>query len=869
MSNFRISNHQEVYNEFKNKLKLLQQSNTFDSGSEEILSKPIITEKLVFNLGHLVQNNEHLTFITEISRFYKIANTAKQFSILRKQLEKSLQNISGFHLAFQNSVHNDLICHDRDAYLSRNQTGWVRGVDTFVTNSFDDVALFSLLEVFIECFHQCFPELLNDKNASSICSILSRLKLPVEIDLKHLYNLSLKSDEKFLNVMMTCYFKRLDRTEYFVKVFKCLMKSELPNMTLSLIKNIKTDRLACLLKEKDITREDRDLIFGQCSHMMPEILSLFVDQLGHLWDNIEISQQLFYNITPYFLKSSRYDGSSFTDLYKFFKYVRVDGMNEQEVLDHLVHQWLKVDKLQLYRMFAHKSIDGYMSDEGKLIVNKIDAIINPNNVQKDMFYSYHQNTLTRVFKTECENDVNFLISLLLPENYEIFCLLPPETVEIVMKRLVDPTEEFKTLVNIFLLLSLWSTIPHQKILSIPFRADLASFVELIQEKFKWNLKDTYQKYTYQQKMITWIHSNQWELAEVPLIQNWIDYIQRYASFDKNQVLLNDNSNIIFHSNGQMLLKNRWCYEMLDQNGYLMWKIERNCDRDGSDLDLVFGDHFFIHKRKSFNIHSIRDGKLIKELTCIGDLSTKRVQTFREPLSTENNRWYFVTTVEKVSKLEYCVFNPETLEFTPDGFDENFPKDFECFFKFVGSTLLCRQGGFFSRRDNVSLYSITERKFINDFFKVNDVDKICSFGDAIAYVKDGINIIKNDVSFNIPLSKEQRRSFEIYHMNQLDESFTFLIEDYSSKNLLFINRPDNIQTIIVPDDLKRVTFYPTTEGAVCYQDKELIFLTPTDSKRQKISPQFFSKLRTNEIIVYKGFHNGYHVFHKDYVRNDEW
>jgi hypothetical protein len=866
MKDIRLSTHDQVHLDFVKKLKILQESKQFDSQVDDVLSKPLIEEKLVFNLPNIIKNNEHLSFFEEIRRFYKIAEAPEQFNILRRQLEKSLRNISKFHSAFQNSVHNDLICHDRDFYISKDQSDWISGVDRYTSRSINNDLLFELIGNFIECIGECFPELLNVNNAVFVCSILTQLKLPVKTDLKHLSDISLKSDINFLRLMMTSYFEKISQIEYITNVFQSLVKSEYPNITLSLLSYLKVEKTARLLTEKDINCEERDIIFEQFGDKSSELLLQFVQKIGSLWDKIIISQQLLFKITPYFLQQPRYHDSTMTYFEKFFSYVEIKDMTEQETLHYMVNEWLTIDKLFLYRLFANQSIRGWLSDTGKKILTKIDSIINPNLQE---VYLFHSQRLERILKTECETDDNFLNLLLLPENHQVFCFVPKEVAEIVMQKLVDPDQKLKNLVNVFILMSLWSTKPNLKNYAISFRDDLSEFVDLIQEKFKLNLENAFQRYTYQQKIINWLRNNQIDVTDVPLIEEWMKTIRKHATIDGNQMLLHHSSRIIFHSNGKMILKDRDAYEMLDENGYLVWNIDRNFDHDRNDQDLVHGEHLFILKRESLNIYSIHNGALVKKLTHVGSTLTKKIQAFREPLAEQDNHWFFVTRIEKDTKLEYFVFNTETLEFVSDGKDDNFPHDIEAYFKFVGTLLKCTEGGFFSYKNSYSLYSITQKKFVNEIFKTK-LDKICSKSDSIVYLEDDLHILQNDLHTTVPLSKKQKRSFEIYHVKQLEESFTFLIDDYSSCNLLFINQPASLETIIVPDGFKRLTFYPTSEGAVCHQGNELVFLLPNkDIQRQKISALLCSQLDKNYEFEYHGMKNGFHIFDKKFVRKDEW
>ena len=869
----RITTHENVYQNFISNLKTLQQSNDFDSQVQEILSKPLIEEKLVFNLSKLVQNKEHLLFFEEITKFFNISETPEQFSLLRTQLEKSLRNISGFHLTFQNSVHHDLICHDRDSYVSKNHSILMNGVERYVTNSINYDDLCDLIGALIVCSQQCFPELLNSKNASFICSIISQLKLPVESDLYHLSQISPKSDENFLRLLLTLYVDKLNRTEYVVKVFKILMKPELPNLSLHLLNDLKAKKIAQVLVAKEITCEERDIIIDHFTDKSKELLSQFVTSIGSLWDKITISENLFKSISPYFLQKPRYSDSGIDDLEKFFSYVEVYNLSDKEVLDFVVNQWLQNEKITLYRLLAHHANKGWMPERGKKIIAKVDEIINPDS-QETNTWNFYQKQLTHILETECLNDDGFLNSLLLPENHEIFCFVPERVATVVMQRLVIHDVTLLNFVNIFILMSLWSTIPHQKNVGIPFKDNMSEFVDLIKEKFQYNLENAFERYTYQQKLLNWFKKNQLASEDVPLIEEWMKSIRKHATFDGNQVLLHDSARIVCHSNGKMILKDRWSYEMLDENGYLVWKIDRDSDHDGNDQELSFGDHLFILKRKSLNIHNIANGKLVKQLTHVDSTLIKSIQSFRSPLQELFNRWFFITCTDKITKLEYFIFNTETLEFVSDGFDEKFPNDVEGYFKFVGTILKCTEGGFFCHRNSYSFYSITDREFVGGILKTK-LDKICSFKNSIAYLKEwsggseGLHILSDQIHTIIPLSKKQKKTFEIYHVKQLDDLFTFLIEDYSSCDLLFLDKPEFIQTIIVPDDLRRSNFFPTSDGAVCYRDDELIFLTLNkEIKRQNISPLLRSQLDKNHQFDYQGMMNDHHIFVKKFVRKDD-
>lgn len=863
-STLRLNQHREKYDRFLQMLELINNQTSFSSKVENLIEGPIINQYLVFHVSEIVQKSQHLAFVETMQNLTKLANQPQQFELLRKQLQSSFDQLCDFDMAFQNSVHNDLIFTDRDNYLSKDQSGWINGVDQLASRTIDDVSVFEFLKQFISFLYQHFPDLLNVDNSLKICCLLIHLKRPVETDLKHIANVAPTQIDDFFNLMMLSYLDEMQSSRHFGDILTILLNSSMRRMKPELLSLLKPKLYSNLLMYNQLTFQQREICFQMASN---DSLIEIINELPYLRQSLELSESSVNKLISLFV-SDDFNDIKLEHFTQFFTKIKIIENSFDQFLTKSVSIWMQLNKKRLFYVLTLNNDD--CTDEKdsfvyENILMKIATMLNITEIEINITKIWNQ-----ILDKQLSEDPSFMAWLMLDHNHNLFCYLSFETVTMtaISDILRDPHTPIKDLFNIIVKLFLWAKW-NERNLCLRFSDKCLEFVNLFLEKQNYDYGKSHSQYEYQQKFLKLLKQNGLQLCDVPLLEKWMGNLDRPAIIDGDQIFTSSQTTIIWKSNDRILFSTKYTYFMVDNEGYSIWRVIHRSDKSHC---AVFDGHFFLMTDYTMTVYDMTTGKLLKQLKFVGHLSIDDIRNFREPLSSvlsplssKHNTWYFVT---KESNLYHFTFDSTKMEFVFVNTDENFPKDERAmFFTFVGSNLYYGQRIFSSR---VSFYSLTKEQIINGIQNDTTIKEIFPYGNALCYIsKNNLYIIQNETQVVRDLTKFDNGEWHIFkNIKQMDNEFCFSFKRlHKSKMVLFFPNEREFQQIDLSDCVSEsdrylddMMVYPTPTGIVFNQKGHLVLKTPSTLCKVDISPKILEKSNKTCLAVnYVGYHYGYHMF----------
>lgn len=853
----KISQHKDKYIKFLEAIITIQESTSFSPTIEKLLETSVIDEYLVFSVTLLVENNYHNLFIELLIKLKNLASQPRDFALLKKQCKLVLKNICGFNTAFQNSIHHDIISYNRDEYLSKDQTGWINGVDNFAAQSIDDKAIFDLLEKLISFMSSTFPDFLERDTASSICGLLIQLKCPVLTDLKYISKITPNDD--FLKLLMTEYFDEISR-DYLLEVINILFDSTIPKMNSDLLNLLKPLTFSHLLSESKLKDEHKQKLFDMATK---NTLDEFVNDLHYQKEPLQMSRGPFERIIPLLI------AKDIRPIVAFFDKAIVQDMTREQVFDFVVQKWLNdrnlyLGLLKILSKIDHGSQDYNYSNEIRIYVELLKKTLaflglSPKDNSPYLWWA-------EILDKTLEIDSSVLEWLMVDENIQLFCLLSEKTVISLSEQLLFPNLDVKSAFNLITRFFVWAYSPNnlgQRQLKLSFPNFCSEFVNLLSSKKDYNFEKSHIKYNYQQKVLKLLAQHNLQLSDVGVIEKYIGSVQRPVLVDNDQLLLPSRCDIVWNKESRMILSTRYGCKMIDNQGYLIWQIGY---RSKDSIVRVFDNLMFVKGDHQFVFYDLNTGEFLKEQNKIGSTSVNKICNFRQPLSENDDIWYFIT-----SELELYRFDKSALEFTFWKKDENFPKNASGdFFTFVGSNIYYGSRMFFTK---VSLYSTTQQKIVNDILDKTKIDEIFPYNNAICYIdKDVLHIIQNETQSTHDISgiSDSWQRWHIFkNIKQLDNTFclAFNMIEKTKKTVLYFPNEKDVVSLDLSDILTNTNYlgdveiFPTTNGVVFYDDRKLHFKTQNmQSFVVDVSKKILEK--SND-IKYLGYKVNYHLFFENH------
>lgn len=842
---------------FLNNIEIIGNSNDFqDQKLCKVLSQPIIDSKLIFALDEICANSEHIWLFNHIQKLYDLADEPQHFTLLRNQLEQNLYQISEFYVALREGVNSDLLYEDSNRYRLGNPVVIRRNVHKIAINSVNYVALIKLLSELLKCCQKCFPELLNSKNASLICKLLSRFDYQIKIDLDTMSKFAQVSNPSFLNELIKCYWKKLDKDKHILQSVKLILDKEIPDLSLDLLKNLPCKRFARVLKDDSLTLDEIDQLSNYAND---DVFNEYLHDFKHDHNHKEVSVYFFKHLTLNFVKHyKKYDINQVTHLLGF---VKVPGVNQTELIDHFASCWFSLNKYSILKILAEHKFN-YSSVSDKMVfelLKKWAFSLDVSYLSEWSVIDLWGKILDKFYLVDGEKFAEWILQ---DENQTAFNLISKQLLQSLISQYVDPFCNMKKTFNIIIKFFLWTASRKTKEFELNMEiAPFDQFINLLKKKRKIEMTDNYQCYQYQQKVIQLLKSQNLSISDIPLIEHFIDKVRKCATIDNHQICFDENVLILHHDSEKIITQDRWQIQMLDGNGYLVWNI--HFDSDHHIKAMIFKRLIFVFNfsRDVIQIHDLVDGSCLNSITLLDNIPLQNsFRCVRPPLTLTDNRWFFVIN----SQLRYFVFDETKLEFVPDGKDDNFPTDASGhFFNFHGVYLTYGYHSFGGSR--VSVYSITERKFVNQI-QEQDMTDFRLLNDAVCYTNNGVlHILHKDQDSTFNLTSDQTKDFILSKCGMIQKDSDFCISLYCIYNrdkplILFTKDKQLIEIQIDDFENKKFTdFYPTDKGVVFQKDKKLIFTGPSGHYEREISPEILFNSKTK--IEYSGFENGFHIFYK--------